>query len=67
MRYLRVTDDATREDIAEAIGNLRAKQKACSLAEIREDISADIDELLEMLGTAKAGRLSGPEHEQGTE
>lgn len=49
MRYLRITDDATPEDIREAIANLRAKQRACALAEIRDDIGADIDELLEML------------------
>lgn len=49
MRYLLITDDAAPEDIREAIADLRTKQRACSLAEIREDIGADIDELLDML------------------
>lgn len=49
MRYLRITDDASPEELREAIANLRAKQQACSLSEIREDISADIDELLDLL------------------
>lgn len=50
MRYLVITDDASPDDIREAITNLRAKQRACSLSEIRDDISGDIDELLDMLG-----------------
>ena len=49
MRYLVITDDATPEDIREAITNLRTKQRACSLSEIREDIGADLDELLDLL------------------
>lgn len=49
MRYLVITDDAAPEDIREAIANLRTKQRACSLSEIREDIGRDIDELLDLL------------------
>ncbi len=51
MRYLVIEDDASREDICEAITNLRAKQLRCCIPSTAAEVGADIDELLEMLGT----------------
>ena len=49
MRYLVITDDATPQDLREAIVNLWTKQRACCVALIRDEIDADIDELLDLL------------------
>lgn len=49
MRYLIVTEDAGPDEICEAITNLRTKQRAACIESTRQEISADIDELLEML------------------
>lgn len=54
MRFVRVTDDSTRDDIAEAIGFLRAKRAACCLSDLREEIDEDVDELVELWGKAPA-------------
>ena len=48
-RYLVITDDASPEDLREAILNLRAKQRACCVALIRDEIDADVNELLDLL------------------
>ena len=46
MRFVRVTDDSTPDDIAEAIGFLRAKRAACCLSDMRDEIDEDVDELV---------------------
>lgn len=46
MRYLVITDDATRDDLEEAIRNLRAKQQRACIESTRQEIADDIDELL---------------------
>lgn len=48
MRFVTVTDDSTHEEIAEAIGLLRAKRAACCLADMRAAIDEDVDELVEL-------------------
>jgi hypothetical protein len=54
MRYVKVTEDSTRPEIAEAIGFLREKAKTCGAAEVRTEICNDVDELLEMYLAASA-------------
>ena len=49
MRYLVISDDATPDDIREAINHLRAKQLRCVIASTRAEVAADIDELLDLL------------------
>jgi hypothetical protein len=46
MRFVRITDDSTREDIAEAIGFLRAKRAVCCLSDMQAELDADVDELV---------------------
>lgn len=50
MRYLIVTDDADRPTLEEAINNLRDRQRRCVIPSTRDELQADIDELLDMLG-----------------
>lgn len=50
---LRVTDDSTREEIAEAITHLRARQRAAVIPSTAAEIGAVIDELLEDWGRAR--------------
>ena len=47
---LRVTDDATDDEIREAIGHLRAKQLRCEVDTVRAEVGVVIDELLDRLG-----------------
>lgn len=54
MRFVKVTDDSTRDDIAEAIGFLRAKRAACCLADMQAEIDADVDELVDLWKAAPA-------------
>ena len=49
MRYIRISEDSTRPELEAAIRHLRGKQSAQACAEIRETITSDIDELLDML------------------
>ena len=49
MRYLIINDDATPQDLREAISNLRAKQRGCGVALIRDELDADVNELLDLL------------------
>lgn len=49
MRYLIVGDDADPATIREAIGQLRAKQLRACIQSTRDEIQADIDELLDLL------------------
>lgn len=48
---LRITDDTTPEELAEAITSLRAKQRLCGIAAERERIGRAIDELLDRMGS----------------
>ena len=48
MKYLRVTDDSTRADLEQAIGRLRAKRQVVRTSEVRHEIGAEVDELIEM-------------------
>jgi hypothetical protein len=54
VRYIFIRDDATVEDIDEALTALRARRLAAALPIIRQWITADIDELLDM----RTARLS---------
>lgn len=49
MRYLLVTDDASADDLREAITNLRAKQRRACIQSTRDELDADINELLDLL------------------
>ena len=48
MRFLRITNDAGPDEIAEAVRHLRAKQERTELAEVRAELSEDIDELVDL-------------------
>lgn len=48
MRFVLIRDNATREDIEEAITALRDKQRRACIASTRAEIGEDIDELLDM-------------------
>lgn len=47
MSLLRVTDDSTKAELAEAIGHLRLRQLACQLDASKAEIQVTIDSLLE--------------------
>lgn len=49
MRYLVVNDDASPDEIREAITNLREKQQRACIPSTAEEIGEDINELLEIL------------------
>lgn len=44
-----ITDDSTRPELCEAIGYLRAKQRVVFDAEVKAEIQAAIDDLLDRL------------------
>lgn len=46
MRYIKITDDATRADIEDAITNLAARRRTCGLIEVQRALGDDIDDLL---------------------
>lgn len=48
MRFLRITDDATPDELAEAAYNLRAKQERVKDPVVKAELSAAIDELLDL-------------------
>lgn len=48
MRYILIRDDATLEDIEQALILVRAKQRKACIASTRDEIGEDINELLEM-------------------
>ena len=52
MHYLLIHDDAPRADLEQAMSQLRAKQRACRVGQIRDELGEDIDELLEMWARA---------------
>lgn len=54
MRFLRITDDATDDELREAITNLRAKQLRACIPSTYAEIGEDIDELLDLLTTARS-------------
>jgi hypothetical protein len=49
MRYLVVNDDASADDLREAITHLRAKQRRACIQSTRDELDADISELLDLL------------------
>lgn len=49
MRYLTITDDASPDDLREAITHLRAKQRTACIQSTRDELDADINELLDAL------------------
>jgi hypothetical protein len=53
MTLLRITDDSTREEIAEAIGHLRDRQRAAVIPSTAAEIGAEIDALIEAWGKAR--------------
>lgn len=54
MTVIRVTDDATRADLAEAIGHLRARQLGAVIPSTAAEIGVEIDALLEAWAKAPA-------------
>lgn len=52
MRYIRVKDDANRDQLTQAITTLRQKQRAATNSEVVTALQADVDELLDMWQTA---------------
>ena len=46
---LRITDDSTPDEITEAIGHLRTKQRACRDQQMRAEIAEAVDDLLDRL------------------
>ena len=55
MSLLRITDESTPADIAEAISHLRARQRIVRDQQVRDEISDAIDEMLDLL-PREAGR-----------
>ena len=53
MTLLRITDDSTREEIAEAIGHLRARQICAVIPSTAAEIGAEIDALIEAWDKAR--------------
>jgi hypothetical protein len=45
-RYVLLTGDETRTDLAEAIANLRERRRMCGIASTRAEIDDEIDELV---------------------
>lgn len=48
-RILRIDGSETRSDLVEAIGRLRAKQRACEDAGVAAEIGAEVDELVALV------------------
>lgn len=48
-----ITDDSPRSELEEAIGHLRAKQRAVFDPQVKAELQASIDELLDMLGQSR--------------
>lgn len=48
MRFILVGDEATREDLEQAMLNLRAKRREVQVEQFRAEIDADVDELIEL-------------------
>lgn len=51
MRYLIVDDEATADDLREAITHLREKQKRACIQSTRDELDADMSELLDLLAS----------------
>ena len=54
MSILRITDDSTREELAEAIGHLRLRQLGAVIPSTAAEIGVEIDALLEAWAKAPA-------------
>jgi hypothetical protein len=48
-RYVLLTGDETRGDLAEAIANLRQRKRMCQIPSTRAEIDDEIDELVALL------------------
>ena len=48
-RFILLTGDETRSDLAEAIANLRDRKRVCQIASTRAEIDDEIDELVALL------------------
>ena len=51
MRFLLITDDATADELREAILHLREKQRRAVIQSTRDELDADMSELLDLLAT----------------
>lgn len=49
MKFLVIGDDATDDQLHEAIGHLRQRQQRAVIESTRQELADDVDELLEML------------------
>ena len=54
MRFALLAGDETAEDLRELVTNLRERQRRAGIASVRDELGADIDEVLDMLGRADA-------------
>ena len=54
MRYLLIDGTETPDELCEAITALRAKQRNAVIGSTRDEIGADIDELIELWATKTA-------------
>ena len=52
MKFLVITDDATRADLEDAIRHLRDRQAKACIPSTRDEIADEIDELLEAWSVA---------------
>jgi len=48
MKFIRITDDTSAEQIAEAIRHLRQRQERTESAQVRADVGETIDELVDL-------------------
>lgn len=49
MRFLLINDDATADELREAIAHLREKQRRACIQSTRDELNDDINELLDAL------------------
>ena len=54
MRFALLTGDETAEDLRELVTNLRERQRRAGIASVRDELGADIDECLDLLGERDA-------------
>ena len=54
MRFALLAGDETAEDLRELVVNLRARQRRAVIASVRDELGADIDEVLDVLAELEA-------------
>lgn len=54
MRILRIDGTESRADLVEAVKHLRLKKARCAVQQIRNEIDADVDELVDRIAALDA-------------